>query len=102
MNEQKGIHEDMTVMELAIMMNNGFNSMFDLYKVLRDDIKEVKVRISNLEIDISNLKTDFKVLEKTISRLEKRTENIESNMVTSFEFKNLILRADRLEEIVSI
>jgi hypothetical protein len=71
---KKGIHEEMTVQELAIMMTNSFNTVFD----------------------------ELRLMNSRISNLEKEVVLIKESMVTKYEFKSLLIRTDKIEESICL
>lgn len=115
-NGEKGIDENMSIGELAIMINRSFNIVFDELrevkqdiKVLKQDVAELKKDVANLEISVSRLdvrltavETRLSHVETRLSHVEKKVDLMDKNMVSRYEFTSLTLRTEKVEELLHV
>ncbi len=105
-NKEKRIDEDMTICELAIMVNNGFTNMQSQINELRSDMVDGFNRITKrtdvLEKDVSKrfdtVDKRFQQIESRFDKVDKKFDIIDKNMINPYEFQNLVLRVDKIEE----
>jgi hypothetical protein len=112
-NKEKRIDEDMTIGELAIMVNNGFTNMQTQINDLRVDMvnrfEVVDKRFNRLENRFDVFEKDvnkrfdtvdkrFQQVENRFDKVDKKFDIIDKNMTNPYEFQNLVLRVDKIEE----
>lgn len=86
--KEKRIDEDMTIGELAIMVNNGFTNMQDQINELRSEMVAGFDYVDKRFIEVS----------KRFDQVDKKFDIIDKNMTNPYEFQNLVLRVDKIEE----
>jgi len=112
-NKEKGINEDMTIGELAVMVNNGFTFVQQQINDLRIDMNNkfdaVDIRFEKLETRFDEADKRFDVADRRFDEFEARVNNrfdkidkkfdiIDKNMVNPYEFQSLGLRVDKIDE----
>jgi hypothetical protein len=105
-NKEKRIDENMTIGELAIMVNNGFTNMQTQINDLRSDMvagfDRITKRTDVLEKDVSKrfdtVDERFQQVENRFDKVDKKFDIIDKNMTNPYEFQNLVLRVDKIEE----
>ncbi len=110
-NNQKGIKDDMSVKELAVLMMEGFavvnkridklegrldslENRFDhLESYMKEGFEAIDQRFDDLENRFGRFETRFNKFEKEVSR---HLSIIDKNMVNPFEFQALSLKVEQL------
>ncbi len=115
MSNQKRIDEGMTIEELAVVVNNGFTNMQGQINDLRADMinrfEQVDERFGVLEnrFDLFEKNTNerfdtvdkrFVQMDSRFDKIDRKFDIIDKNMTNPYEFQNLVLRVDKIEEKV--
>ena len=97
MQKNSETKKEMTMDDLARIVQNGFLD-------LKSDIKSVKDDVAVLKTDVAVLKTDVAVLKVDVSELKTAVGNIEANLnkkVDKIDHNTLTYRVEKLEEKVA-
>ena len=104
-NKEKRINEEMTIGELAIMVNNGFTNMQSQINDLRSDMvagfDSVDKRFAEVDKRFDVIDKRFQQVESRFDKVDKKFEIIDKNMTNPYEFQNLVLRVDKIEEKIT-
>ena len=86
-------NKKITIDDLAMMVAKGFESV-------EKDISEVKKDISEVKKDISEVKKDISEVKENLSATRDDVLNMGDRFVPRYEFHDLLIRFDRLEQKV--
>ncbi|MBC7766431.1 hypothetical protein H7Y21_00330 [Arenimonas sp.] len=94
-SNHKRIDGDMTVGELAVMIDNSFTFMQNQINDLRTDMVASFAHLTNRS------DTFEKDVNKRFDKVNKKFDIIDKNMTNPYEFQNLVLRVDKIEKKVT-
>ena len=93
-------NKKITIDDLAMMVAKGFESVEKDISEVKKDISEVKKDISEVKKDISEVKKDISEVKENLSATRDDVLNMGDRFVPRYEFHDLLIRFDRLEQKV--
>lgn len=86
--------KNMTLDDLARIVQNGFLKIDGQFNVLNTDVAELKTDVAELKTDVAELKTDVAELKHTVNTIEVNL----NKKVDKIEYNTLEYRVERLED----
>jgi len=92
---KKEVAKKVTIDDLAIMVAKGFDNVHKEISEVKKDVGEVKGRFGKVEKDIVEVKENLAATRRDVLEIGDR-------FVPRYEFHDLLVRFDRLEQKVKL